>query len=325
MPWESAIPVLIWAVISIPLTVLLWIKQPKDKLTTYFILLDFILVEAFFLLTVNWAVVNYYLRALPVLMVGFVAFRLLTKTRRERFLPPKAALSLVLLVVGVLLLPATGYLNYRVTQSIRISNYPGQPSFMLFPLRRGLYVTLNGGNGLDGWGMNNYYQDWLGRKTGSGANQIYAYDFGKLSEYLAGTISNGVLPKSFLDYYSFQETVYSPCNGTVDYVVNNLPNIPPFTSKGQGLGNMIVIKCVNNYVTMSNLQHDSVIYKVGDTVNMDLMVASIGNSADNTFPHLHMFVTSGSRDGTPVPILFEKLFLASTVDRWVFRNLLFLR
>jgi hypothetical protein len=184
---------------------------------------------------------------------------------------------------------------------------------------------LNGGNGLDGWGMNNYYQNWLGHKTGSGANLVYAYDFGKLSEYLSGTISSGVLPKGFLDYYSFQETVYSPCNGTVDYVVNDLPNLPPFTSKGQGLGNMIVIKCVNNYVTMSNLQHDSVIYKVGDTVNMDLMVASIGNSADNTFPHLHMFVTSGSRDGTPVPILFEKLFLASSVDRWVFRNLLFLR
>jgi murein DD-endopeptidase MepM/ murein hydrolase activator NlpD len=88
------------------------------------------------------------------------------------------------------------------------------------------------------------------------------------------------------------------------------------------MGNLIVIKCVDNYVTLSNLRNGSIRVKPGDKVNYTLMVAMVGNTTGNSFPHLHIQVNKGSRDGQPIPMLFDHF---QSVDRFIVRNLLTLR
>jgi murein DD-endopeptidase MepM/ murein hydrolase activator NlpD len=85
------------------------------------------------------------------------------------------------------------------------------------------------------------------------------------------------------------------------------------------LGNLIVIRCVDLYVTLSNLRNTSIAVKVGDTVSYRNLIATVGNTADNTFPHLHIQVNKGSRDGPAVPMLFEGF---EKINRFIVRNAL---
>lgn len=318
MPWNTAIPVLIWAVICIPLSVLMWFKRPKDKLTNILILLDYLLANLFCILCINWVIVNYWLRFLPLVLFIVLTTRFISKDKRAIFLPRRSRLALI--VVGMLILPVVSFFDVRALSSLSHVNQAGQTAYLAFPLRLGLYATLNGGNGLDGIGLNNYYQDWLGQKTGAGQGMVYAIDAVKISLEGSLTFSGAILPHDHNNYIGFLDRVYSPCNGTVEYIEDNHPELEPFTSSpSAGLGNLIVIRCVDLYVTLSNLRNTSIAVKVGDTVSYRNLIATVGNTADNTFPHLHIQVNKGSRDGPAVPMLFEGF---EKINRFIVRNAL---
>ena len=69
MPWTTAIPVWITLAVFIPLAVALWIYRPAYKLIAYLLILVYAAASFFFVMTVNWAIVNYYLRFLSVPIV----------------------------------------------------------------------------------------------------------------------------------------------------------------------------------------------------------------------------------------------------------------
>jgi hypothetical protein len=316
MPWNTATPVLIWAVVCIPLTVLMWFKRPKDKLTNILILLDYFLANLFCFLCINWVIVNYWLHFWPLVFTIVLIIRFISKSKRTLFLPSRSRLALT--VVALLILPVVSFLDVRALSSLSHVNQPGQTAYLAFPLRLGLYATLNGGNGMDGIGMNSYYQDWLGRKTSTGQGMAYALDAVKISLEGSLTPNGAILPRDYNKYIGFLDKVYSPCIGTVDYIEDNHPEIKPFTSSpSAGLGNLVVIRCVDIYVTLSNLRSGSIVVKVGDTVNLRSMIAMVGSTADNTFPHLHIQANNGSRDGPAMPMLFEGF---EKINRFIVRN-----
>jgi len=250
--------------------------------------------------------VNYWLRLIPVVLTLLITIIWLRTLRHRPFLPGRAPAGIVLLVVGILVGGVFGYFDYYALQGVRPGRHPGIPMLSLLPLTEGAHVFINGGNGLDGRGVNDYYQDWLGRKTDGGEKQMYAVDIVKMTS--SGFISKGFLPASFLDYYSFNEAVYCPCQGSVIYLEDGHPNVAPF-SEGYGLGNRIVLQCADFFVSLSNFKDGTFYVKEGDRVRVGQMLGRVGNSADRTIPHLHMYVTTGEWEGEmkAVPVLFDSL------------------
>jgi len=323
MPWETAAPVLVWFVICLAISAVMWIFRPHNKLANILLLLDYFAANLFFFMAINWAAVNYWLHFLPIVFTIVLTMRFLRKERQSRFLP--SSQGWILAFVFLLTLPMFVFFDVRLFASLKHVDQQGQTAYMAFPLRNGLYATLNGGNGIAGIGLNSYYQDWLGRKTGNGQGEEYALDAAKISLGGSLTVSGAILPHDHTDYIGFQDYVYSPCNGTVVKVTKTLPDIQPFTSSpSAGMGNLIVIRCVDMYVTLSNLRDNSIAFNEGDLVSYQNLVATVGNSANNTFPHLHIQVNKGSPDGPAVPMLFEHLFSLNyvSVNRFIVRNLL---
>lgn len=330
MPWNSVLPIVIWAVVFIPLTIVLWILRADNKLTAILIILDFALVNVFFFLSVSWAIVNLYLEFIPLILSIVILFRL-TGTRKWRkgsFLPKMSFLPLVITIVFVIILPVAGYLAYRAVQSLGYSH--DQAILLLFPERNGMYVIANGGNGQDGWGLNNSYQDWMGQKTSGDQFMAYSADIFKMSD--RGYISNGILPPYFADYQGFEDFVYTPCQGTILKVEDGHPDVPAFTRTTTDLGNFVVIDCSVSSdanpndtfdVTLGNLRNQSILVKEGDSVSLGIVVGAVGNSASNSIPHLLIYTTKGgwSTNSKPMPMLFDGAF---AVDQFPIRNKIYL-
>src|SRR5512138_3699906 len=68
MPWSTATPVYLWAVIFLPVFVLLFIFTPKVRLTAVLISLSFFAASFYCVLAINWAVINYWLRVVPAIL-----------------------------------------------------------------------------------------------------------------------------------------------------------------------------------------------------------------------------------------------------------------
>jgi hypothetical protein len=73
------------------------------------------------------------------------------------------------------------------------------------------------------------------------------------------------------------------------------------------LGNRVVLQCAEYYVTVANLRKDSVIVKVGESINFRVQIGQTGSSGDPPVPHVRVFTTRRSWDenGIPVPQLFD--------------------
>jgi hypothetical protein len=320
MPWISPYPVLIWAIVILPFTAWMWLWKPDNKLFAIFVLVDYGLVALVCFLAINWAVVDYYLRYLNILLFAALILRLRKTAKHSPFLPRATFLSLSMLAISLLILPFAAYYAYRVVQSTSYRSYAGKPVLLLFPVRNGIYVIANGGNGSDGLGMNDAYHDWLGRASGGSQELVYALDIVKMTT--GGTISRGILPGSYLRYEGFQDLVYSPCPGQVVAVEDGHPDLQPF-EQGPPATNKIVIQCFEFYITLENLRAGSIIYKPGDQVGLGLIIAQVGNPGTATIPHLRVHASVGGWDGSGqgVPMLFEGAF---AVNRFVTRNTIFI-
>jgi hypothetical protein len=315
MPWSVTTPIIVWAIISIPIFVLLWIFPPKAKLISVLVFLSYLAGNLYFILVVNWSLINYWLRLLPVILTVVILFRF---TRANRtyydfvtdkrivtpYMPAKQAAAWAPLVGSLVVLAFFSYFNYRALQSLSYASYQGKPVMLFYPLRYGLYVVTNGGNGLDGLGMNNAYQDWLGRKTGS-LSMAYAVDLMRL-ENDRGWVSQGILPNVKQAYFGYNDQVYAPCVGTVVKVEDGHPD-EVFGTPETPLGNYIVVQCFEYYVTVANFRNGTIIVKEGQEIGFTVQVGQVGSSGSPAIPHLRIFTTTGSWDqnGTPVPQIFD--------------------
>jgi hypothetical protein len=319
MPWTVYYPFLVWGVIAIPLTILLWKKRPEDYLTSIIVFLDYALVNLFFILSVNWALINYWLRAVPVILTFVIALAQLIKHKRSPFFPGRSSPFLRSLAAGLALLIPLAFLNFRVLQSLK---HTEDPVLGLLPVRNGLYVVVNGGNALEGLLMNDHARPWLGSEMEPDDSMAYAVDIMRMG-IRGSTREGGRGERSYLRYSGFNDMVYSPCNGQVIHVEDGHPDVD-VNEQGTPLGNYVVIQCAQYFITLGNLKNDSIAVEAGDQVNLEIFIGFVGNSGIPSIPHLHMHATRGgwrAGEGQPVPMLFPSTF---ALDKFLVRNDLYI-
>lgn len=319
MPWNTITPFLVWAVIFIPVFFVLMIVPPRVKLTAGVIWLAYLAASLYFIFTVNWALVNYWLRVLPLVLSLILVVRFwranraffdfaTNQVRDTPRLPGKSARRVAVLVLAVLVLLLFIPLDLLALRTTGYKSYAGKPALLFYPLRYGMYVVANGGNGLDGLGMNDSYQTWMGQKNPSDHYMAYAVDLMKLRND-RGWVSQGILPSESQAYEGYGDWVYAPCVGVVAYVEDGHPDQTLGTAEAP-LGNRVVLKCYEFYVTVANLRYDSILVKTGEPVSFLQQIGLVGSSGAPSIPHIRVFTTLGSWDekGTPVPQLFDTGF-----------------
>lgn len=321
MTWTSSLPILIWALTALPLFFLAWKKLPNDKFTAILVWLNIALYNLFWYWTVNWAFFYYYLRIVPILIIVLLAIRYLLELRGVVWISKSASRSWIVPSMLVLSLAIQGFISFRIVRSFY---YEGEHVLAMFPLRTGLYVVANGGNGVDGTGMNNYVKPWTPTTFGPEPSLGYAADVFEMR--IGGILGkrNGILPTSRFDYEIFNEIVYCPCVGEVVALEDGHPDV----DRGQsvsGFGNYLVVKCSDTFITLANLKNGSILVKPGDSVGWRYIVAAVGNSGAPGIPHLHIHATSGSYaegEGTAVPIVFDGML---SLNNFLTRNKIVLR
>jgi hypothetical protein len=307
MPWSTPIPVIVWTLILIVLGVLFWRSKPRSILATLVIWLDFLAINLLFFFTLNWSIVNYYLRYLCLIIPAAVLIRSILSMSHLPWLPQKELRAWrAAFLIGLILVPLFGYANMRVLASNRFRSGEPVPLLVLIPVY-GMWVVTNGGNAADGIGMSNYANALFPADTYTDPSMAYAVDFQEIT--IRGNLSeSGSQPSDFRVYEGFNKEVFAPCKGTVVFVESSLPDVEVGTPVNS-LGNRVVLKCFEVYVTVSSLRN--ILVKVDDDVHVGQTLGYLGNSGSPSMPHLHIHAATGSYgpDGTPVPLLFEYKFM----------------
>lgn len=114
----------------------------------------------------------------------------------------------------------------------------------------------------------------------------YAWDFIVLDEKGLQYKNEGLYPQ---DYHCYGKSVIAPGAGTVEEVVNNVPdNEIGKTNLTSNWGNTVIIKHSEYlYSSLNHLRPGSVTVKVGDKVLCGQKIAEVGNSGRSPYPHLH--------------------------------------
>lgn len=153
-----------------------------------------------------------------------------------------------------------------------------------FPLKNGLYLITDGGNSKISRLMNYHFYSPTHRKNKTNNSMLYATDIVKISDD-----NHSFLPKTNNKYPIFNEGIYSPIDGIIEKVVNNIDDNVPFAGNyPYNTGNTVVIKKDNYYLLLGHLKKDSIKVKVGEIVQRNDLLGLAGNSGWTERPHLHM-------------------------------------
>ena len=180
--------------------------------------------------------------------------------------------------------------------------------------------------------------------------QTYAYDFVKLK---SGSTSNSEFHNRSLIAYLFGkvqlancfgwgEPVYSPFDGIVTEIVNSVPERKrlhllsdlglaiynglffsfekdPISNVG---GNYLVLKGKHCCAWLAHLKHDSIIVKVGDTVQTGQIIGKLGHSGNSTAPHLHFQLMDNDnlREAHGLPCAFSQYSVLETHSNYKVSN-----
>ncbi len=326
MTWTSITPIILWAVIVTPLTILIWWKPPTIKLNGILAILGYALFNLLAYWIINWAILYYYLRFATLILILLVSLRIIGELSKRPFFPKTKGpiAGATALFVAVVLL---GFISYSVIRSFFRTS---EEVLLFFPLRTGLYVVSNAGNSLEGSSAsNNHYKSWPGSQVIGSESQALAADVVEIN--IGGLMTNEVrvLPQSRFDYQIFTEDVHSPCYSEIVYVENGHPDADlsdgRTLSATSGLGNYVVMKCVDYYITIGNLKNNSILVKVGDRTSLNTTIGQVGSSGEYPIPHLHIHATKdGWKDGegTPVSMIFDGAF---AINNFLTRNKMVLR
>jgi hypothetical protein len=303
MTWISPLPIIIWVILVLPLTLTLWKYPPRDKLTAVIVLVDYGIFNLLSYLTINWVIFYYYLSILPWVLTFAMVLRYISFHYHTPYLPIKAKAALTYTFVASSFLVFLGLSAYYILSSFV---HKGDHVLMEFPLRAGLNVIVNGGNGREGYGMNNRYHTWPGSGISPDITKSFGIDIMEMSiGGLLGTDSK-LKREKVQDFLIYLDNVYAPCFGPVIHVEDGVPDAE-LNKADSNLGNYIVIQCVDYFVTLGNLKNGTILVKPGDYVRISMMLAKVGNSAKPGIPHLHLHATTGGwkeGEGNPVPMLF---------------------
>jgi hypothetical protein len=114
---------------------------------------------------------------------------------------------------------------------------------------------------------------------------------------------------ALVDFYGWGENIYSPVNGKIVKVVNDIDERNPVNiandirnmmtvtrryEDGQGspesiTGNCVIIEHGNGiYALLAHLQKGSIIVREGQIIKSQQVIGKLGHSGNSTMPHLHM-------------------------------------
>ena len=149
----------------------------------------------------------------------------------------------------------------------------------------------------------------------------YAWDFIVLDEKELQFKNEGLYPQ---DYYCYGKSAISPGAGTIEEVVNNIPdNDIGKANLTSNWGNTVIIKHSEYlYSSLNHLKTGSIIVNPGDKVKCGQKVGEVGNSGRSPYPHLHFQFQTTAYIGSETynyPISYymvrdEKKFLFKTFN-----------
>lgn len=125
----------------------------------------------------------------------------------------------------------------------------------------------------------------------------HAWDFEIKDEQNKTFKEDGDYPS---DYYCFDKNILSPADGTVEAVVNDIPDNPIGSNNlEKNWGNTIIIKHADFlYSKLSHLKQGSILPKPGDKVKKGEVVGKCGNSGNSPYPHLHFQIQATPHIGS---------------------------
>ncbi len=284
------------------LLVRLWRGKLKSRPEWMLNILAVSAVFLFLFLTARWDFTSYYLRFVPAILLVPAAYRSYRRaggspgerrTVRPSVVITSAALFLVFayLCVNVLM----GYFA------------PEGAIELAYPLRDATYYVGGGGNSRL---INNHQAH---------EPQKFALDIVRLNAF--GNRAAGLSPAELDQYAIFEDTVYSPCPGTVIRAVDGLPDLRPPERDNENLaGNHVVLAYNGVEVILAHLRQGSVAVTAGMSVNEGDVLGRVGNSGNTSQPHLHLHAERG---GEPEKILNGEGVPIKLGGRFLVRNSLF--
>jgi hypothetical protein len=251
---------------------------------------------AFVFFAGRWDWVSYEARYL--IPVAFAAATLFGYARlRRRSTTARAQLSRRGMVAE---LGAVGLFLVLTGFEVAGRTYRGDAVRLTFPLDGGTSYVAQGGDST----LINYHH--------SVAAQRYALDLVLLNPF--GLRARGFYPSDLHRYEIFGTPVHSPCDGSIEEAVDDLPDQhPPERDPGHPAGNHIVIACEGVQVLLAHLQEGTVGPRAGEHVSVGQILGRVGNSGNTSEPHLHIHAQrarSAETHLTGVPMLFDGRFLA---------------
>ena len=94
------------------------------------------------------------------------------------------------------------------------------------------------------------------------------------------------------DYYAFGQELIAPCDGTIEIVVDGIPdNQPGQKNPLYTPGNTVVLKTANSeYLFFAHFKQNSIQVKAGQTVKQGDVLGLCGNSGNSSEAHLHFHI-----------------------------------
>ena len=294
---QIAVPLLLLGVITAT-------RQPSRSrwLVT---VVAFGMVISYQLVSLRWDLSSLYLRAaIPVLFLAAssLAYR---RIRAPATAPGKLQAVVAWTVSLGLIVLMSGFLWF----SLRGYRTPDGAVDLASPLR-GAHVVLNGG-------VSPFTNAHFRVRP-----QDYALDIVGVNAFGARASLFGS-SRDLESYVIYGDPVFSPCDGRISVVVDDLPDhIPPARDTENPAGNHVLIECGGIEVLVAHLREHSVQVAVGEVVAAGDALGEVGNSGNTSEPHLHIHAERGGEpgvilDGEAVPITIDGRFL---VRNSVFRS-----
>lgn len=126
-----------------------------------------------------------------------------------------------------------------------------------------------------------------------------------------------------IDYYGYEDIVYSTTSGEIVSIIDTLPdNIPPKVPEidpnalYRAGGNQVVVKVSEGvYISYGHMVRASTDLKAGDKVEAGQPIGRLGNSGNSDAPQLHIQVTDGPDPlrSNGIPWVFDRFILHGNI------------
>ena len=134
---------------------------------------------------------------------------------------------------------------------------------------------------------------------------IYSLDVVRLNEF--GNRAGGIFPENLNDYAIYGTDIYSPCEGTVIGVINDIEdNTPGRVKQSWKAGNFVLIKSTDGLTLMlAHLKKGSIIVDKDDKITYGTYLGKVGNSGNSFEPHLHIEAHKKNEGETAEPVAIK--------------------